>query len=430
MKKFIDPQDQVFWYLDNTIAPALRSSVTTDVAIIGGGMAGLTAAHSFKKAGLSVVLLEKNYCGAGASGKSSGFITPDSELSLYDLKKLYGEAAAQQLWQFVTGGVDLIRSAITNYTISCQYAVQDTLVVANTQRAFENDIAQEYQERIRLGYTGNLYNQTDLAQIIGSELYKGGVSYGDTFGIQAFQYCNAMSRILQDEGVTLYEETPAIAIKDHMITTPYGQVYADKIIVCLDQFAPDIGVLQEQVYHAQTFLMVSQPLTSEEIKYIFPDKLYMVWDTDLIYQYYRISTDNRLMLGGASLFYTYASHEKHHNQYMANHLLKYFKTKFPKVNLNFEYMWPGLIGLSKDIMPLAGPDNNNSHIYYISAAAGLPWAAALGNYSCEYMLNNTRDLDSFFDPYRQMPVGSLVQKIIGKPLAFALSNGLRIKKWA
>jgi gamma-glutamylputrescine oxidase len=430
MKQIIAPQDQVFWYLRNNLAPALRSSITTDIAIIGGGMAGLTAAHSFRQAGLSVVLLEKNYCGAGASGKSSGFITPDSELSLYDLKKLYGEVAAHELWQFVTSGVDRIRSAITTYTISCQYAVQDTLVVANTQSAFEADIVQEYNERVKLGYTGNLYSQADLAQIIASEQYKGGVSYGDTFGIQAFQYCDAMSRILQDQGVKIYEETPALAVQDHTITTPYGQVHADKIIVCLDQFAPDIGVLQEQVYHAQTFLMVSQPLTNEQIKYIFPDKLYMVWDTDLIYQYYRISTDNRLMLGGASLFYTYASHEKHNNHYMAKHLINYFKKKFPKVTLNFEYMWPGLIGLSKDIMPLAGADKNNSHIYYISAAAGLPWAAALGHYSCEYMLNNKHNLDTFFNPYRQMPIGSFVQKIIGKPLAFALSNGLRIKKWA
>jgi len=424
------PQDQVYWYLKKQTVEPLRKDIKADVVIIGGGMAGLQSAYAFSKSGLSVVLLEKSFCGAGASGKSSGFITPDSELSLYDLKKIYGEPAAQTLWQFVTSGVELIRTQIQDYKLTCDYAVQDTLVVANTQDAFQDDIKKEFEERSRLGYTGQLYTKSELGAILGSDQYEGGVSYPGTFGIQAFEFCQQISTILRDRGVQIYEESPALSVHDHTVKTPHGQVSADRIIICMDKFAPDLDLLTSQVYHAQTFLMLSEPLTQKQIEQIFPERQFMVWDTDLIYQYYRVNPDNRLMLGGASLWYTYARKESHNNSHMANSLITYFKRKFPQVSLNFEYIWPGLIGLSKDIMPIAGPDKNLKHIYYIAASAGLPWAAALGAYSFDRVIHNRTDLDSYFDPYRTFPIGSFAQKILGTQLSFALSNGLRIKKWA
>jgi len=88
------PQDQVFWYLNGGVTGVtpLMHDIACDVVVVGGGMAGLTAAQAFCAKGLSVVLIEKNYCGAGASGKSSGFITPDSELSLFELARIFGPA--------------------------------------------------------------------------------------------------------------------------------------------------------------------------------------------------------------------------------------------------------------------------------------------------------------------------------------------------
>lgn len=430
MPKQLFPQDQVFWYLKKREIVQLKKDIKTDIVVVGGGMAGLQSAYAFAKAGLCVVLLEKNFCGAGASGKSSGFITPDSELSLYDLKEIYGEPSAYALWQFVTSGVALIKNQIEMYNLSCGYTIQDTLVVANSQNAFETDVKKEFDERTRLNYAGQLYNKSELSSILGSGEYEGGVSYPGTFGIQAYLYCEQMSNVLRELGVQIYEESPAIEINDHTVTTPNGQVTAERMVICMDQFTPHLGMLMSQVYHAQTFLMLSAPLSNKQVQQIFPEKQFMVWDTDLIYQYYRINQDNRLMLGGASLWYTYARKESHNNHYIARYLVDYFKRKFPQISVTFEYMWPGLIGLSKDIMPIAGRDKRGTHRYYIAAAAGLPWAAALGAYSCEHLVQNRTDLDMFFDPYRTFPIGSFAQKILGTQLSFALSNGLRIKKWA
>src|SRR5579862_6580521 len=95
------PQDQVFWYLKRNAIPACHESVTADVAIIGGGMAGLAAAQAFQKKGKKVVLLEQYYCGSGATGKSSGFITPNAELSFTDFAKQYNPEIAHTIWDFI-----------------------------------------------------------------------------------------------------------------------------------------------------------------------------------------------------------------------------------------------------------------------------------------------------------------------------------------
>ena len=83
----------VYWHgPEKPHVEPLRTSVSTEVVVVGGGIAGLTCAQVLAERGLDVTLVERAFCGAGASGKSSGFITPDSELELSDLIGNYGQS--------------------------------------------------------------------------------------------------------------------------------------------------------------------------------------------------------------------------------------------------------------------------------------------------------------------------------------------------
>ena len=185
--------------------------------------------------------------------------------------------------------------------------------------------------------------------------------------------------------------------------------------------------MKYSIYHVQTFILISKPLTDAQIKTIFPNKLFMAWDTDMIYHYFRITADNRLLVGGASLYYTFASQEIHNSEYMIKNLSSYFYTKFPQATfVEFESIWPGLIGISKDIFPIAGFDKNIPSVYHATACAGLPFAAALGGYSSQAILHNRTDLDRYFSPYRKFALGKIVQKILGTKLTFALNNFFKV----
>jgi gamma-glutamylputrescine oxidase len=427
MKKInVTLQDQVYWYLnkDTAFAP-LTHDIVTDIVVVGGGMAGLTAAQQFAQKGCKVVLIEKDFCGGGASGKSSGFITPDSELSLFELIRCFGAETGKKLWKLIGSGVDIIEGNIKQYHLECDYQKQDTLILANSARAFRNDIQKEYTIRKQVGYESVLYTHEGVRDVIGSGAYKGGISYGGTFGIHAYKYCSEMKKILQEAGVQIYEQTAALSIEDNIVRTPHATIKADHIIVCTDRFEPAASLLWDKVYHVQTFLMMSAPLSDNQITQIFPNKPFMVWDTDMVYQYYRITGDNRLMLGGSDLLYTYAD-ESHNNKRVAQKLIRYFNAKFPSVNVTFEYMWPGLIGISKDVFPVAGFDKNRPSVYYIAGACGLPFASALGAHCADRIMNNNYEFDEYLSPYRSFKLGSTMQRLLGTRLTFALSNFLSV----
>ena len=264
-------------------------------------MAGLSAAQAFAKKGKKVALLEAYYCGSGASGKSSGFITPNSELSLADFVERYGAAGAQKIWSSIESGVEHIRTNIQNYNLNCDYSTEDSLEVANSQSTIKK-IREEHEDLVKLGFKTSFFTQEELPSVLGSKEYYGGVTYPNTFGINAYKYCQEMKEILIKQGVMIYEETPALSFSDHEINTLHAKVKADYIIVCADRFIPTFGVLTKEIYHAQNFLLISQPLKEHEIKTIFPQKNLMVWDTDLLYTYYRVS-GNRLLLGGGFVVY-------------------------------------------------------------------------------------------------------------------------------
>jgi len=417
------PQDQVFWYLARRPTAACRENITADVAIIGGGMAGLSAAQAFRKRGASVVLLEQYYCGAGASGKSSGFITPNAELSFTDFSQRYTPEIAHSIWSFITSGVDDIRRNIQQHQFDCEYAPQDTLMVANSLRALKQ-LEIEYANLSKFGYKTQFYTQDTVRMHVGSHGYFGGVSYEDTFGINGYLYCQELKRQLQMMGVLIFEESVVTAIDDHTVTTPHAQVTAKYIVVCTDRWMPELGILTQDVYHVQTFLMISEQLADAQIQAIFPHKNLLVWDSDFIYSYFRITRNKQLLLGGGSLLTAYASRPAYDFTHMVTQLTCYFDTKFPGLNIQFTQVWPGLIGLSKDIAPIAGRDQNKPFLYYIAAAAGLPIAAALGRYSAEHLLEGRNDLDLYFSPYRSFAIGGLMQSILGTKLSFALCNGL------
>jgi gamma-glutamylputrescine oxidase len=425
MKKTIFSQDQVFWYLKRPHTECLRTDLSVDVAIIGGGMAGLSAAQSFAKKGKKVLLLEAYYCGAGASGKSSGFITPNSELGLADFIRLHGELGARMIWSHIESGVEHIRKNIKEYNLECDYNEEDSLEVANSRWSLKK-IREEHESLIKLGFKTNFFSQEQLSSILSSKAYFGGVTYPGTFGINAFKYCQQMKDILVKEGVTIYEETPVLEFTDHEIITLHAKVKADFIVVCTDRFTPNFNRLTKEIYHIQNFLMISQQLKEHEIRALFPNKNHMVWDSDLLYSYYRISA-NRLLLGGGSLLMAYNKYEVHQSLYNYHKLTKYFQKKFPQITIQFEQIWPGMIGLSKDIAPIAGPDKKSPSIYYIAAAAGLPIAAMLGNYSAAHLVDGSDELKDYFSPYRSFLINKWLQTIIGTKLSFALSNFVTLK---
>ena len=416
----VTPKTEVYWYTQKV--PQIKKligNIATETLVIGGGMAGLSTALELVNSGREVVLVEKDFCGSGASGKSSGFITPDSELELQDFVARYGLADAKKLWSFVNSGIEQISKTISQNNINCDYQIQDSLFVANTKAAFK-EVSREHHCRIESGYESTLYDREGIGAVLNSGKYFGGVRYGKTFGMNSYSYCQSLKEVLQRRGVQIYEDAAALSRDGETVTVGEFSVKAKNIVVCTD-FRP-FGMLnyQKQIYHAQTFLTVSKPLSAEQVKKIFPNDKLMVWDTDLIYQYYRLSGEQRLIFGASSLIYTYLPFSVQKPIGIVSKIKRYLNDKFELDDLEIDYIWPGLIGVTKDFLPVAGKIKDGN-VYYIAGVAGLPWAAALGQYIAQKIVQNRDEYDMLFTSERAFPIK---RNFGAKPLTFAISHGI------
>jgi gamma-glutamylputrescine oxidase len=417
-------RDAVFWFDGKAPPlPALGGSTSADVVVVGGGMMGLMCARALLARGQRVCLVEAETCGAGASGRSSGLITPDSELELRDLLAQFGNKAGRELWEFAQGGVNAIRRAVVDDQIDCDLQVHDALFVAPDPGGGEV-VRTEHAAREALAYPSTLYSRDSVPEILGSTAYFGALRFGNTFGLDGYRACVGLRQRVLDAGARIFERSPVTRILENGVETPAGSVRGAAVILCADRFLPTLGLARREMYHVQTFLGISEPLGSSDIDRIFPRGPLMVWGTDVTYKYFRVTGDQRLLIGGCTLATMYSRRELHRPEKAVRHLNRYLAEYFPDVRVEFAACWPGLIGISKDFAPVVGRHPRFSSVHFAAGAAGLPWAAALGGYLAEKVLNGRNELDAQLTVQRRFPIGPGLQAVLGTPCAFAISHGI------
>lgn len=417
-------RDAVFWF-DRKIEALsrLEGTVRADVVVIGGGMMGLMCARTLLARGQRVCVVEAATCGSGASGRSSGLITPDSELELQDLVRQFGTEGGLRLWEFALGGVNAIRHTLLEDQIDCDMQVHDALFVATTPGGTKV-ISSEVATRQSVGYPCTHYSRESLPAILGSTAYFGALRFGDTFSIDGYRGCAGLRQRLIEAGAQIFERSPVTRILENGVETAGGSVRAPAVIVCADRFLPALGLARREIYHVQTFLAISECLGSSDVNRIFPREPLMVWDTDLFYKYFRLTGDRRLLIGGSTLADTYAGHEQHRPERVVRRLTRYLAERFPDLQVKFVACWPGLIGITKDFAPVVGRHPRHSSVHFAAGAAGLPWAAALGRYLAENVLDGRNDVDEVLSVHRRFPIGPNLQAVLGAPSAFAVSHGI------
>ena len=392
--------------------PPLDGDTRADAVVIGGGVAGLTVAQLLAARGLAVVVLERDTCGSGATGRSSGFITPDSELQVEQLVRRFGDDEGGMLWRAAASACEHVRDTIEREDIDCDFLECDSLYAALDKHG-RSSIEAEHQARRRLGLESAL---------VARDGFEGGVRYGGTFALTPHRYAIGLRDRLRERGVRVYEQSEVAAADDEPVSTKSGSVQTRMIFFCADRDLANLGHARAAAYHAQTFLASTDPLPAQRFDALFPDGDLLVWDTGLVYHYFRRTADDRLLLGGGLLRKTYAPPSD--PAAIVDDFRAYLRERLPSMaDVTFSNVWSGLIGVTKDFLPLAGRDAAHASHFYAGCAAGIPWSVLAARCAVEASQGVANGLQRFFDPRRAFALAAL-QPLLRKPATFALSHAL------
>ena len=405
--------------------PPLKDDITCDVLVIGGGAAGLAAAARLIEGGKKVVLLERSICGGGSTGKSAGFLTPDSELELSQLLRRFGTQGAGDLWNVPVRGISRMLELIRDSGADCDLQKQDSIFLGKGQGGAKA-VIEEVVARKKLGYESRVYKGGDLSAILGSKLYSAGIRYQDTYGIDGLRYAQGIKGRLLDRGVGIYESSAVVGFSDHKAKTHMGSVTADSVIFCADKLGRDLSPYSWNVYHEQTFLSITEPLSQEEQRSMFPEAPLQCWDSDLIYSYYRLTGSKRLLLGGGSVMTTYAKNDTTDSR-VIDHVIAGFRKAFPGLaKLRFAQFWMGRIDMTRDLLPTVLKEPRAPWVHRVFGCVGLPWATFCGDFAARQVLSQTETGDEkyygYFDVDRKFLVPIWAERLMGKRLAFPINN--------
>ena len=225
----------------------------------------------------------------------------------------------------------------------------------------------------------------------------------------------------------IYESTEMERLEDHTVYTHAGSVTADKIIIAVDKLEESISPYSSEVFHAQTFLSISEPLTDRELRVLFPSGEQMqCWDSKLVYTYFRLTADNRLLLGGGTPITTYMR-DAFNNPRIIRKIINEFLEHFPELkSLSFMQFWPGQIDATRDLLPTIARPAGQPHIRFIFGSVGIPWATFTGSFTARNILGVAdEDYQKYFNYFsneREFFLPSSLGKFIGKPLLFSMTN--------
>lgn len=401
----------------------LKKHVESECLVIGGGIAGLHAALRLVDAGKKVALLEKTICGGSSSGQSGGFLSPESEEDMSALMNKYSEKDAKIVYGIAQDGFNLIINNIKKHNFNCDLRVQDTFFFSS-KKSHNETILEEAEAKEEEGLPHKILHKRELMKFHPGKNYKIALFYPGSYGINSFAYCQEMKNLLLKKGVKIYEGSEVKKINGNTAITHLGSVNAKNIIICVDKLRKELDEdFEKKYYHIQTYIAVSEPLTNEEMKSLFPKKELMCWDTDWDYVYYRPVEGNRLLVGGSSAMTAYMP-ERYYSPKIIEKFINNLKENFPKIrDLEFTHYWSGLIDATKDLVPIADYDHKNKSIQYSLGCTGLNWAAYCGDYLARRVVDkNTKDLTEFLGANRKFWISDNLQKVLGKRISFLLSH--------
>lgn len=410
-----DYSDKSFWlatYGPYTPNPTLLGDLAVDVAIIGGGFTGLATAINLRKEapGLQVVVLEAEVIGFGASGRNGGFSMTLFGLEPAVTKTFFGHQRTVEAHRYMERAVDYVDALIKEHDIQSDYWFPGFLRAATTP-GYVKRIQHDLDILTSMGITG--IEWLDAGQIraeVDSPRFLGGWWEPRCGLLDPAKQARELKRIAQQLGAPIFELTPVSEIQrgeKFTLLTPQGSVTADKIVLATNAYSHLLSDLRNKQVPAFTHMVVTEPLTPEQLRSIGWENRQGIEDARNLVHYFRLTVDNRLMIGGSDVSISYGRDmERDSNPRVFNDLERDIVWLFPSLKgVHFTHRWGGPVSVPVDLAPAIGHLGDPRAVYSLGCVGhGVSMTHLNGRLLVDLILERKTDLtDVWFVNRRMIP---------------------------
>jgi gamma-glutamylputrescine oxidase len=328
--------------------PRLEGDATADICIIGGGYTGLSAALHLSERGRSVILIEANRLGWGASGRNGGQLHSAQRLEQSSLERWLGKAEAHRLFDLGEEAKGLVNHLINTHTIDCDW--QNGLIHAIHKERYLKDMHQEI-DLLRSDYGVKditVLSRDEIAASLGTSGYYGGWREQSAGHLHPLNYALGLANAAKAAGATLYEGTRALRITEGAkprVETSKGIITAKAVILACNGYLHGLDATTEaRVMPLHNFILATEPL-GDRATQLIPGRE-AASDSRFIVYYWRLSADNRMIFGGGE---TYGRHfPPDIKGFVRKHLLKIY----PQLaDIRIDYGWGGTLAVTVKRLP-------------------------------------------------------------------------------
>lgn len=340
------------WYLASCPLPALRpaltSDISVDVAIVGAGFTGLSAARHLAEKGMSVTVLEAHRVGFGASGRNGGQVCSGYNVAQADLAAYYGAEHARRLWTLSEEAKADVRSFCASHVPEALFRPGIAEAAARPAEVPQmHRDARFLQESYGYDQITPLDREAIRALIRTDDYYGGHLDMGAGH-IHPLRYVLALARAAEAAGAVIHDQTEVTKIiqgDPARLITPAGTVTAAHVILAGNGYLPRlIPEVSAKILPVNSFIAATEPLGDQAAQVLAQD--IAVSDSKFVLSYFRLSEDKRLLYGGRPSYRI--AFPKDLRTVMAARI----GAMFPQIKgVKVDYAWGGTLGLTPRLLP-------------------------------------------------------------------------------
>jgi glycine/D-amino acid oxidase-like deaminating enzyme/nitrite reductase/ring-hydroxylating ferredoxin subunit len=267
------PMDPKPYWLDSVQLPTfekLTKDIVTDVAIVGGGISGVTTAYLLTKAGVRVTLMEADRLFNGTTGHTTAKVTAQHGLIYHELIQHFGEEKAKLYYEANTDAMQWIKNTIFEQNINCNWQEEDAYVYAFSEKNVPK-ISDEYDAYLKLQIPGQSVDTIPIPVAA-----KAAVIMKNQANFHPLRFLNHFVQFITENGGVIYEDTPAIDLKistqPTIITRDGHKISCQKVVICSHFPYYDRSFYFSRMYAERSYIIAAKTKTP------FPGGMYISAD--------------------------------------------------------------------------------------------------------------------------------------------------------